>query len=76
MFKKNGQKVFNEAAFDRGACLYDGEIDGHAFRHVAKSFQVKVWDDLNQSWSELSTQAKMQVQNVLPGHHGFRSDVT
>jgi glutathione S-transferase len=44
----------NEAAFDRDQSLYDGSIDGHAFRAVAKSFQSKVWRKLCDDWHALS----------------------
>jgi glutathione S-transferase len=38
-----GQTRFNEAAFDRGEALYNGELLGHPFRSVVKTFQVKSW---------------------------------
>ena len=43
---EGGETLFNEAAFDQGQALYDGVLQGHAFRSVAKSFQVVVWRDL------------------------------
>lgn len=48
-----GQTRFNEAAFDRGEALYDGTLRGHPFRSVAKTFQVRVWRDLRDSWRTL-----------------------
>lgn len=44
--KATGQTRFNEAAFNRGEALYDGELLGHPFRSVAKTFQVKGWRHL------------------------------
>lgn len=45
-FRLAGIATFNEAAFDAGQALYDGELCGHPFRSVAKSFQVKTWRSL------------------------------
>ena len=41
--RATGQTRFNEAAFDRGEALYNGELLGHPFRSVVKTFQVKSW---------------------------------
>ncbi len=54
--KAQGQRLFNEAAFDRGEALYDGELRGHPFRSVVKTFQVRVWKDLQSSWQQLSSE--------------------
>lgn len=48
-----GEKRFNERAFNRGQCLYDGELDGSAFRSVAKSFQARTWAGVCALWAEL-----------------------
>ncbi len=45
-YRAAGQKLFNEAAFDAGQALYDGELDGQPFRSVVKTFQVKTWRNL------------------------------
>ncbi len=45
-----GEAQFNEAGFDAGHGLYKGVIDGHPFRAVAKTFQVKVWRRLLDQW--------------------------
>ena len=50
----DGETLFNEAAFNQGRALYDGVLQGHAFRSVAKSFQVVVWRDLCAAWHALS----------------------
>lgn len=53
--KKSGQKVFNEAAFNKGQALYTGEIDGINFKSVAKTFQSKVWKELINKFHQLSS---------------------
>jgi glutathione S-transferase len=49
-----GETRFNEAGFDAGRALYDGELDGRPFRSVAKTFQVRVWQSLLEKWDALS----------------------
>jgi glutathione S-transferase len=48
-----GESRFNEAGFDAGRALYEGELDGRPFRSVAKSFQVRVWRSLLDAWKAL-----------------------
>ena len=48
-----GQTRFNEAAFDRDEALYDGQLLGHPFRSVAKTFQVKSWRALKDRYRSL-----------------------
>ena len=43
LYKAAGLTRFNEAAFDRGQALYDGELLDEPFRSVVKTFQVKGW---------------------------------
>ena len=63
-----GETRFNEAAFDAGRALYDGELRGHPFRAVAKTFQVAVWRDLRQRWAMLPDSARQELlQWGLPG---------
>jgi glutathione S-transferase len=45
-----GETLFNEAAFDRGRALYDGQLLGHPFRAVVKTFQVRVWREVQANW--------------------------
>ena len=63
---KEGQTLFNEAAFDRGEALYEGTLLGQPFRSVVKSFQVPVWRDLCRAWSELETSQREQLQALCP----------
>jgi glutathione S-transferase len=48
-----GQRLFNEAAFDRGEALYEGKLMGMPFRSVVKSFQVLSWRELGGQWRAL-----------------------
>ena len=61
-----GEVVFNEAAFDQGLALYDGSLLGHPFRSVVKTFQVRVWRDLQLSWRQLTDADRQVLQAVLP----------
>ncbi len=61
-----GETLFNEAAFDAGAALYDGELLGHPFRSVAKTFQVRVWRDLRGRWRALDGASRDQLERILP----------
>lgn len=48
-----GERRFNEWAFDRDRALYDGELCGHPFRSVVKTFQVRVWREIEAAWQRL-----------------------
>jgi glutathione S-transferase len=61
-----GETLFNEAAFNRGRALYDGELLGHPFRSVAKTFQVRVWRELCRHWRELDAAARGELGALLP----------
>jgi hypothetical protein len=69
--RKRAETCFNEAAFDRGAALYDGVLLGHPFRSVAKSFQVRVWREICESWSRLPETERVGLRGVLPGYQRF-----
>ena len=63
----DGETVFNEAAFDRHRALYEGHLLGHPFRAVAKTFQVRVWRELKESWQALDVQDRSFLeQELLP----------
>lgn len=63
----DGETVFNEAAFDRYHALYDGHLLGYPFRAVAKTFQVRVWRELKESWQALEAQDRESLeQELLP----------
>lgn len=48
-----GETLFNERAFAAGRALYDGELLGHPFRAVVKTFQVQVWRELRARFARL-----------------------
>ncbi len=51
----------NEAAFDAGEQLYDGQLMGHPFRAVCKTFQVRVWRDLCRLWGQLDDGSRRRL---------------
>jgi glutathione S-transferase len=61
-----GETRFNEAAFDAGRALYDGELLGRPCRSVAKTFQVRVWRDLRSAWDALAATDRRRVAALLP----------
>jgi glutathione S-transferase len=65
--KNAGEKRFNEAAFWRGKSLYSGELDGQPFTSVAKSFQVKTWRQIKQSWRQLEPKDKTFLTDLFSG---------
>jgi glutathione S-transferase len=69
-----GETLFNEAAFDQGRALYDGELLGVPFRAVVKTFQVRVWRDLRSSWCALGEDERVALRRVLPGLEGLLSE--
>jgi glutathione S-transferase len=69
-----GETHFNEAAFDQHRALYDGEFLGHPFRSVAKTFQVRVWQELRQNWKQLPLAEQTALQEMLPNHHLLNAD--
>jgi hypothetical protein len=69
----SGQTLFNEAAFDRDLALYDGNLLGNPFRSVVKTFQVRVWQDLCQSWRQLGNDEKATLRKMLPNAELFES---
>jgi hypothetical protein len=63
-----GETLFNEAAFERGRALYDGQLLGHPFRAVVKTFQVRVWRELAAAWRDLEAQDRAALaRDFLPG---------
>ncbi len=66
--REGGETVFNEAAFDQGRALYEGELLGRPFRSVVKTFQVRVWRDIKEAWRALPPVAREDVAPLLtPG---------
>ena len=65
--KKAGEVLFNEAAFWQGKSLYSGALNGQSFVSVAKSFQVKTWQQLKQSWKSLDNEAQADLIKCFSG---------
>ena len=59
--RSEGTTVFNEKAFDAGVALFDGQLLGHPYRHVAKTFQVRTWRNLRGDWLGLGTDDRRLV---------------
>lgn len=59
--ERAGVTLFNERAFDRACSLYDGELLGHPFRAVIKTFQVRVWRDLRADWQALDRDTRGRI---------------
>lgn len=66
--RARGETLFNEAAFARGRALYDGQLLGHRFRAVVKTFQVRVWRELGGAWQGLDAGDRAALaRDLLPG---------
>ena len=62
-----GETLFNEAAFNLYRSLYDGQLLEYPFRAVVKTFQVRVWRELQASWRALAEQDRDALQrDFLP----------
>ncbi len=67
-----GETLFNEAAFKRHRALYDGQLRGQPFRAVVKTFQVRVWRELQGSWRALVAQDRDALRrDFLPAADRF-----
>jgi len=64
--RARGVAVFNERAFFQDQALYDGTLLGTPFRHVVKTFQVAVWEELRAEWASLDDAARADVERLLP----------
>ncbi len=62
----DGETLFNEAAFDDGRALYDGELLGWPYRSVVKTFQVRTWRDLRTRWGTLTSAERGVVAALSP----------
>jgi len=69
-----GETRFNERGFDAGRSLYDGVLRGRPFRSVAKTFQVRVWQELRRAWDALAPDARSRVEALLPADVGLDRD--
>jgi len=65
MAKKNNITIFNEAAFNQGIALYDGQLRGYPFRSVVKTFQVRTWKALCDKWAMLSKSEQTELKEMI-----------
>lgn len=63
-FRIAGETRFNEYAFNRDCCLYDGELAGTPFRAVAKTFQAKTWRGVCDAWNALSEADRRRLHGL------------
>ena len=66
-WSSQGATVFNEKAFDAGIALFDGDLLGHPYRSVAKTFQVRVWRNLRREWLSMARDERSRVASMLRG---------
>lgn len=66
-YKEAGETLFNEAAFWQGKSIYRGQLDGHPFASVAKSFQVKIWREIKINWRQLDSKDKADLCEQFVG---------
>lgn len=71
LFRQQGLRRFNEAAFNAGEALYDGLLDGTPYRSVAKSFQARSWRDCRARWQQLSPSMCAQLAALMPSTDTF-----
>jgi hypothetical protein len=69
-----GETRFNERGFDAGRALYDGVLRGRPFRSVAKTFQVRVWQELRRAWDRLAPAERLRIAALLPADVAFDRD--
>ncbi len=60
-----GETLFNETAFDQGRALYEGQLLGSPFKAVVKTFQVRVWQELCESWCSLVASDREHLKGFL-----------
>lgn len=61
-----GARDHNERAFDEGRSLFHGQLLGHPYRTVVKTFQVRVWRSLGQDFSALSARDHAKLSRLVP----------
>lgn len=62
-YKGQGETLFNEPAWRKRRSLYSGELQGHSFTSVVKTFQVQAWQDIKSSWCSLSDSEQESLQS-------------
>ena len=62
---EQGESSFNEAAFNTGKSLYDGQLLGYPFRSVVKTFQVRVWREIKAHWQSLPPTSQQELRALI-----------
>jgi hypothetical protein len=62
----NAKAQFNERAFWKNQSLYQGELDGHPYKAVVKTFQVASWRVVCETWRGLNPEQRQAVLELLP----------
>jgi len=62
-----GETLFNEEALRQDKALFEGELMGHPFKTVTKSFTVQVWRDIKESWGSLSDKQRGDLSARVSG---------
>ncbi len=70
-YRELGESEFNESAMEKQRALFKSEILGTQYVMVAKSFQYKVWIEIEDQWSSLSESDKDAIAQL-----GFKIDCT
>jgi glutathione S-transferase len=65
--KQQGETLFNEAAWRKNRALYTGELRGHPYKSVVKTFQIQVWQDLQAAWQRLSPLHRKELSEQVSG---------
>lgn len=65
-YTDKGETLFNEKAYWKGKSLYVGEIDGHRFKSVVKTFQVKTWRQIKTQWNNLNSTHQNSLIQLFP----------
>ena len=72
LHKSQGETLFNETAWRKDRALYTGDIMGHPFKSVCKTFTVQVWRDILKNWHDLGIENSLTLMSYLPQFREFK----
>jgi len=72
-YRDQGQRRWNEGAFDRGEALFDLVWRDAPVRTVVKTFQVRVWRDLCAQAATLPDADLARIPGIAPAT--WRTDI-
>ena len=73
-YTAQGETLFNEEAWRQDKALFEGELMGHPFKTVTKSFTVQVWRDIKDNWASLSDKQRGDLSARVSGLADLESD--